>query len=155
MAISDIKEIRLLPSLAIARFGSSPEPMDNYDVVLPPHDPATGQDGTGFRNLVPAPTLTVVDGRITQESTPDRARPTHDKMLGFSTARQRTAQGGGSPIVERGQAGHRLIVEEALEAEARDDYGYRSPKLNNINGASSHAFARYVLVLRVCFYVYN
>ena len=74
MAISDIKEIRLLPSLAIARFGSSPEPMDNYDVVLPPHDPANGQDGTGFRSLVPAPTLTVIDGRITQESTPDRVR---------------------------------------------------------------------------------
>ena len=72
MAISDIKEIRLLPSLAIARFGSSPEPMDNYDVVLPPHDPANGQDGTGFRSLVPAPTLTVVDGRISQEFTPDR-----------------------------------------------------------------------------------
>lgn len=72
MAISDIKEIRLLPSLAVARFGSSPEPMDNYDVVLPPHDPAHGQDGTGFRSLVPAPTLTVVDGRISQESTPDR-----------------------------------------------------------------------------------
>ena len=74
MAISDIKEIRLLPSLAIARFGSSPEPMDNYDVVLPPHDPGNGQDGTGFRSLVPAPTLIVVDGRITQESTPDRVR---------------------------------------------------------------------------------
>ena len=72
MAISDIKEIRLLPSLAIARFGSSPEPMDNYDVALPPHDPANGQDGTGFRSLAPAPTLTVVDGRISQESTPDR-----------------------------------------------------------------------------------
>lgn len=74
MAIIDIKEIRLLPSLAIARFGSSPEPMDNYDVVVPPHDPANGQHGTGFRNLVPAPTLTVVDRRITQEITPDRVR---------------------------------------------------------------------------------
>jgi len=74
MAIADIKEIRLLPSLAIARFGSSPEPMDNYDVVLPPHDPGNGQNGTGFRSLVPAPTLIVVEGRITQESTPDRVR---------------------------------------------------------------------------------
>lgn len=74
MAIADIKEIRLLPSLAIARFGSSPEPMDNYDVVLPPHDPGNGQSGTGFRSLVPAPTLIVVDERITQESTPDRVR---------------------------------------------------------------------------------
>lgn len=74
MGIIDIKEIRLLPSLAIARFGSSPEPMDNYDVVVPPHDPANGQDGTGFRSLVPAPTLSVVDGRITQETTPDRVR---------------------------------------------------------------------------------
>ncbi|MDX0499567.1 hypothetical protein GOC68_25610 [Sinorhizobium medicae] len=72
MAISDIKEVRILPSLAIARFGSSPEPMDNYDVVLPPHDPASGQEGTGFRSLVPAPTLNVFDGRISEESTPDR-----------------------------------------------------------------------------------
>ncbi|QIO54608.1 hypothetical protein HA461_25815 (plasmid) [Rhizobium leguminosarum bv. trifolii] len=72
MAVNDIKEIRILPSLAIARFGSSPEPMDNYDIILPPRDAANGQDGTGFRSLAPAPTLNVVDGRISQESTPAR-----------------------------------------------------------------------------------
>lgn len=70
MAVNDIKEIRILPSLAIARFGSSPEPMDNYDIVLPQRDVANGRDGTGFRTLAPAPTLNVVDGRISQESTP-------------------------------------------------------------------------------------
>lgn len=57
MAISDIKKIRLLPPLAIARLGSSPQPMDNYDL----EDPA---DITGFRKLVPAPTMEIVDNKI-------------------------------------------------------------------------------------------
>lgn len=49
----DIKELRILPPLAIARFGSSSEPMDNYELRVPEGDPA------GFRELVAAETLVV------------------------------------------------------------------------------------------------
>lgn len=48
-----ITELRLLPPLAIARFGSAPTPMDNYDVVLDATRPL------GYRHLVPAETLRV------------------------------------------------------------------------------------------------
>jgi len=49
MPVTDIHDLHILPPLAIARFGSSPSPMDNYDVII---------DGAaGFRRLVPAPTL--------------------------------------------------------------------------------------------------
>lgn len=49
MPVTDIKEIRLLPPLAVARLGGSPEPMHNYNVVI---------SGTiGFRELRPAETL--------------------------------------------------------------------------------------------------
>jgi hypothetical protein len=51
MPVTDIKEIRLLPPLAIGRFGGSPEPMDNYDAIV--GDPAD------YRRLVPAETLVV------------------------------------------------------------------------------------------------
>lgn len=46
-----IVEIRVLPSLAIARLGSSPEPMDNYDLVI--------ADPIGTREIRPADTLLV------------------------------------------------------------------------------------------------
>lgn len=69
MAVTDVLEIRLLPPLAIGRFGSSPEPMDNYDVELPT-TPA------GYRRLVPAATLTVdrVTGEIAGSSVPTSVR---------------------------------------------------------------------------------
>lgn len=60
-----IREIRLLPPLAISRLGASPEPVNNYDVVVDPEEPL------GFRRIVPQPTL-VVDphtGRITARET--------------------------------------------------------------------------------------
>lgn len=61
-----IREIRLLPPLAIARLGSSPLPMDNYHVQVDAAAPV------GFRKLVPAPTLTVdrTTGAITGSATP-------------------------------------------------------------------------------------
>ena len=64
--ITDIKEIRILPSLAVGRFGSSPDPMDNYEVQL------DANDLTGFQKLVPAETLTVdrATGEITESVTP-------------------------------------------------------------------------------------
>ena len=45
----DIAELRILPPLAIARLGSSPDPMDNYDLVI--------TDPIGVRQIVPAETL--------------------------------------------------------------------------------------------------
>ncbi len=53
MPVTDIKEIRILPALAAGRFGSSPEPMDNYEVQADPNNP------TGFQQVVPAETLVV------------------------------------------------------------------------------------------------
>src|SRR5215213_6738853 len=49
----EIKELRILPPLAIARFGSSPEPMENYELRVREGDIA------GFRELVAAETLIV------------------------------------------------------------------------------------------------
>lgn len=65
MPIQDIKELRILPPLAIARFGSSPEPLENYEARI--GEPA------GFRRLQPAPTLIVDDatGAIARETAPD------------------------------------------------------------------------------------
>jgi hypothetical protein len=62
--VSDIRELRLLPSLAMARLGSSPQPMDNYvrEVVA----------GRSYRELHPAETLIVneLDGSIARASVP-------------------------------------------------------------------------------------
>src|SRR5579871_5526974 len=65
MPITTIKELCILPPLAIARFGSSPEPLENYDLQI--------VDPYGFRKIVQAPTL-IVDpktGSILRETTPD------------------------------------------------------------------------------------
>jgi len=61
-----IHELRILPPLAIARFGSAPTPMDNYDAVVRSEDPL------GYRRLEPRATLQVdVDsGEITRVFTP-------------------------------------------------------------------------------------
>jgi hypothetical protein len=48
-----IKELRILPPLAIARLGAAPEPLDNYELEVPPEDPL------GFRHLRGAPTFRV------------------------------------------------------------------------------------------------
>jgi hypothetical protein len=64
--MTTIKEIRILPPLAIARFGSSPEPLENYSLEVNPEDPA------GFRLLKPAATLLVnlETGEIDAETDP-------------------------------------------------------------------------------------
>lgn len=49
----ELKEIRLLPPLAISRLGNSPEPVNNYDVNVDPNDPL------GFRKITPATTILV------------------------------------------------------------------------------------------------
>jgi hypothetical protein len=63
-----VMELRLLPPLVISRFGSSPEPMENYEIG------ATGADG--YRALTPAETLAVdsVAGEISGVGTPPTVR---------------------------------------------------------------------------------
>ena len=59
-----ITEIRVLPPLVIARLGSSPEPLENYDLELP-------DDVIGFRKIVPAETLYIGgDGSISRAEVP-------------------------------------------------------------------------------------
>jgi len=63
-----IHELRILPPLAIARFGSASTPMDNYDAVVDPANPL------GYRSLVPADTLEVDEktGEIARVFTPTK-----------------------------------------------------------------------------------
>ena len=65
-----IHELRILPPLAIARFGSAPTPMDNYDAVVDPDNPL------GHRMLRPAETLQldVDSGEISRTFVPDELR---------------------------------------------------------------------------------
>jgi hypothetical protein len=66
--ITTIKELRLLPALACARFGSSSDPMDNYELGAP--------DSTGWRPLVARETLVVNpdSGEITTATVPTEVR---------------------------------------------------------------------------------
>ena len=94
--ISDIVDLRLLPPMGIARFGSSPEPMDNYRLEDPPlSDPA------GFRQIVPAETLIVGDdGAITEIRFPDeRVRIARDGTTTSETTR---------PVVSFRDSNHRI-----------------------------------------------
>src|SRR5262249_51195637 len=73
-----ILELRILPPLAIARLGSSDEPLENYELELP-------AGGLGFRRIAPARTLYVdaASGEIADARDPpvisfrdgDRIRP--------------------------------------------------------------------------------
>src|SRR5579871_3755326 len=70
-AMSKIRELRILPPFAIARLGSSDEPMDNYSIEIDP-PPANATDPLGYRALKPLPTLKVDDetGEIHDVVTP-------------------------------------------------------------------------------------
>jgi hypothetical protein len=61
-----IRDLRILPPLAIGRLGSAPEPMDNYTIDDNPEQPL------GYRVLKPEPTLVVdeASGEIRQARTP-------------------------------------------------------------------------------------
>jgi len=63
-----ISELRILPPLAIARFGAAPTPMDNYEAVVDPEQPL------GYRQLRPAQTLAVdvASAEITGTFVPER-----------------------------------------------------------------------------------
>ncbi|WP_295317478.1 hypothetical protein [Roseobacter sp.] len=63
--MSDLK-IRLLPPVAIGRFGSSEKPVENFTLGDDPHDPL------GYRKILPEPTFEVAaDGSLSQ-STPEK-----------------------------------------------------------------------------------
>src|SRR5580658_6936099 len=59
--------LSILPPLAIGRLGSSPEPLENYELEIP-------ADGLGFRRIVPAETLYVdpATGAVARAATPER-----------------------------------------------------------------------------------
>ncbi|PTL83593.1 hypothetical protein [Vitiosangium sp. GDMCC 1.1324] len=65
-----IKELRILPPLAIARLGSAEDPLDNYEVEVPPDEPL------GFRRIRPAPTFRVdpASGAISEAFLPEEVR---------------------------------------------------------------------------------
>lgn len=62
-----IRELRILPPLAVGRLGAAPSPMDNYDVEVDPELPL------GNRRLLPATTLEVdpQSGEITRAFVPE------------------------------------------------------------------------------------
>lgn len=53
--MSQLREVRILPPLAIARLGSADEPVNNYDLHVPADRPL------GYRVITPAPTLVIDD----------------------------------------------------------------------------------------------
>ena len=69
-----IQELRVLPPLAIARFGAAATPLDNYEVIVDPERPL------GYRALRPAETLEVdvVSGEIVRTFVPERLSFTED-----------------------------------------------------------------------------
>ncbi|MGH3873535.1 MAG: hypothetical protein ACRDSR_18825 [Pseudonocardiaceae bacterium] len=72
-----IRELRILPPLAIARFGAAATPLDNYDAVVDPERPLS------HRVLRPAQTLEVdVDsGEIVRAFVPERLSFTDNGMV--------------------------------------------------------------------------
>jgi hypothetical protein len=69
-----IRELRILPPVAIGRFGSAPTPLDNYDAVVDPERPL------GYRELRPMETLEVdvASGEIARTFVPERIAFTED-----------------------------------------------------------------------------
>ncbi len=65
-----ITDLRLLPPLAIARFGSSPTPLEAFELAVREGDPL------GFRKVVPQDTLEIdpATGTVARQYTPDRIR---------------------------------------------------------------------------------
>ena len=72
-----IRELRILPPLAIARFGAAPTPMDNYDATVDPERPL------GYRILRPAETLEVDEatGGIRRSFVPARVTFTENGLV--------------------------------------------------------------------------
>ena len=72
-----IRELRILPPLAIARFGAAATPMDNYDTVVDPDRPL------GYRHLRPAETFEVdaATGEIARAFVPSRVVFTENGLV--------------------------------------------------------------------------
>jgi hypothetical protein len=72
-----IRELRILPPLAIARFGAAATPMDNYDATVDPDRPL------GYRHLRPAETLEVdpATGEIARAFVPSRVVFTENGLV--------------------------------------------------------------------------
>jgi hypothetical protein len=72
-----IRELRILPPLAIARFGGAATPMDNYDTVVDPDRPL------GYRHLRPAETFEVdaATGEIARAFVPSRVVFTENGLV--------------------------------------------------------------------------
>jgi hypothetical protein len=72
-----IRELRILPPLAIARFGAAATPMDNYDATVDPERPL------GYRHLSPAETLEVdpATGAIARSFVPGRVVFTENGLV--------------------------------------------------------------------------
>ncbi|WP_058043673.1 hypothetical protein [Streptomyces roseifaciens] len=72
-----IKELRILPPLAIGRLGEATRPMDNYEVLVDPHNLLAP------RQLLPAPTFDVDpdSGAITSADAPLALQFTEDGMV--------------------------------------------------------------------------
>jgi hypothetical protein len=72
-----IRELRILPPLAIGRLGAAPTPMDNYTVELDPSKPL------GTRRLVPAATFEVDDqtGEIIRSFVPAAVKFTSNAQV--------------------------------------------------------------------------
>ena len=63
-----ITRIAILPPLAFARFGSHPEPVDNYTLETPKGE----DDLLGYRRIIPEPTFQIsADGEIRGKKTPE------------------------------------------------------------------------------------
>ncbi len=63
---TQIKEIRILPPVAIGRLGASPTPVDAYDLVIPDDKPLD------FRQIVPQKSLTVNYDHTLSATVPDQ-----------------------------------------------------------------------------------
>src|SRR5579862_5022519 len=65
-----ILELRILPPMAIARFGSSPIPLESYELKVADDDPL------GFRRICPTETLEIdpVSGHVARVYTPKQIR---------------------------------------------------------------------------------
>ena len=98
-------EIRILPPLAIARLGSAPEPVDNYDLEVREDEPL------GSRRIVPAPTLVV------------------DEETGAIVARELR------PVAFKDAAGRVRPVAPFLELWGRDGDDWRHLTMHDLRGA--------------------
>src|SRR5690349_18672496 len=122
MAVTALHRLHVLPALAIARLGSSPQPMDNFTVSPDPYDPPAPGDPQAAlktRVLTPAPTLQInsANGQITGNPTPATLRFRDDQgrikpvAPFFELWAQFSEQGGIEPLTRQHLDDLRATVE--------------------------------------------